>query len=57
MFDKTPREKFADQIIRLIETSSCEYTDEDLGKYLKVLYRRFKLGFDDYYSDGLVLYH
>jgi|GEM_PF-2017568 len=58
MFYKTPRENFAESIIRLIEGEdpALKYSDEDLGRYVKILYKRFKLGFDDYYNDCFGLY-
>lgn len=57
MVGKTPKENFAEAIIRLIEGEDpiVKYSDQELGKYVKLLYRRFKLGFDNYYSDSFYL--
>lgn len=58
MVEKSKIEKFADSIIGLIEDPAHVYSDEYLGRYVRLLYRRFRLGFDDYYSDGeLDIYH
>lgn len=57
MDGKTPKENFAEAVIRLIECEDpiLEYSDKDLGRYVRLLYRRFKLGFNNYYSDSFYL--
>lgn len=58
MFYKSPRENFAESIIRLIEGEdpALNYSDEDLGRYVRILYKRYRLGADYYYNDRFGLY-
>ena len=54
MFHKSSKEHFADSIIRIIETDDQNLSNESLGRYVSILYRRFRLGADEYYSDGFL---